>query len=70
MKSAVAREDCKHERLFFGSGDYYLLCHECGGKWVCSDPLIDVGAPDLANKGVGVALSGEVRAAVMKSGPQ
>lgn len=28
------RAHCKHERLNFGSGDYYICCQNCGRSWV------------------------------------
>lgn len=24
---------CQHDRLHFGSGDYYVMCADCGGVW-------------------------------------
>lgn len=24
---------CQHNRLHFGSGDYYLMCADCDGLW-------------------------------------
>ena len=27
------RKECQHERLDFGSGDYYIFCHDCGRAW-------------------------------------
>lgn len=24
---------CAHHRLGFGSGDYYLMCRDCGAVW-------------------------------------
>lgn len=55
------REQCIHPKLNFGSGDYYLFCHDCGGWWVCIDPATHKLAPELANQGVGGQLSGEAR---------
>lgn len=28
------KNDCKHNRLYFGSGDYYIFCEECNRFWV------------------------------------
>lgn len=58
------RAECRHERLFFGSGDYYLFCSDCNAAWVCRSPADDQPAPHMANKGVGVGLSGEKRGLV------
>lgn len=57
------RSQCRHERLRFGSGDYYLFCQDCPARWVCSGSMRDEGAPELANQGVGCSLSGELRCA-------
>ena len=27
------RNECTHDVLRFGSGDYYIFCSDCGGKW-------------------------------------
>ncbi len=27
------RKDCDHERLTFGSGDYYIFCSDCSARW-------------------------------------
>jgi hypothetical protein len=24
---------CQHERLYFGSGDYYVMCELCDASW-------------------------------------
>lgn len=26
--------DCRHEKLTFGSGDFYVFCVECNRSWV------------------------------------
>lgn len=59
----VNRSDCEHKTLFFGSGDYYLFCKRCDARWVCTNANVDIGSPELANKGVGSLLSGQVRLA-------
>ena len=28
------RKECNHETLYFASGDYYIFCRQCPGKWV------------------------------------
>lgn len=57
------RENCKHTELQFGSGDYYIFCHACGAWWACVDPSSNEyrPAPELANKGDGSQLSGQMR---------
>jgi hypothetical protein len=64
----VNREECEHKAIYFGSGDYYLFCHNCGARWVCTNEVRDIGSPELANKGVGCTLSGSVRIAFTPSG--
>ena len=65
--------DCEHENLYFGSGDYYVFCQECGAGWCRVDMmkhercvtgnklLIHQPAPEIANKGKGALLSGQHR---------
>ena len=26
--------ECEHDFLHFGSGDFYVFCYECGHRWV------------------------------------
>ncbi len=54
-------EQCSHITLRFGSGDYYLICMDCGAQWVRKSISTDRAAPEEANKGVGGSLSGKVR---------
>jgi len=28
------QKDCKHEKLTFGSGDFYVFCVDCTRSWV------------------------------------
>ena len=28
------QKDCRHEKLTFGSGDFYVFCVDCGRSWV------------------------------------
>ena len=58
-----SRDVCHHRFLRFGSGDYYIFCHDCDARWVTSDPSTDRPAPELANKGPGGQLSGKMRIA-------
>lgn len=55
-------DQCNHATVQFGSGDYYIFCHECGAWWVRTNPgSSDKPRPDLANRGAGSSLSGEAR---------
>jgi ribosomal protein S27E len=27
------KSECEHENLYFGSGDYYIFCEDCGHTW-------------------------------------
>lgn len=57
---SVLRDECRHERLRFGSGCYYLFCDDCYQKWVAVK--IDADEPDhTCNEGAGGSLSGEPR---------
>lgn len=53
---------CKHEQLYFGSGDYYLFCRECHANWAMIDPAHKL-APELSNVGEAALLSGHERIA-------
>jgi hypothetical protein len=53
--------ECRHPRLNFGSGDYYLFCHDCRRWWATIEPTTHRLAPDLANQGEGSQLSGQAR---------
>jgi hypothetical protein len=46
--------DCKHESLQFGSGDYYIFCHECGRKWCMMSNFI----PEYTLGPVGKSIAG------------
>lgn len=59
--SKVPTGECRHPNLHFGSGDYYIFCHDCGRWWCTIDPTTHDVRPDLANLGVGSQLSGQVR---------
>jgi hypothetical protein len=65
-------EDCTHDKLQFGSGDYYILCRACGASWMRRGAMkqehgVDAkgtpigAAPEESNKGLGSLLSGETR---------
>ncbi len=43
--------DCTHDRLFFGSGDYYLFCQGCQKAWVLRGNKGDLPAPELSGPG-------------------
>jgi len=57
----VPADQCRHPKLNFGSGDYYIFCHDCGRWWCTIEPANHRPSPWLANKGVGAQLSGEER---------
>ncbi len=68
----VPVEECDHPKLQFGSGDYYIFCQACGGRWVRTGhdrPEYGIdkdgkevgGNPSVANQGIGSGLSGSVR---------
>jgi hypothetical protein len=40
---------CKHIKLEFGSGDYYLFCKTCDNKWVLTELCSDKADPSRAN---------------------
>ncbi len=50
----TAKNECLHEEIYFGSGDYYLICEECNRYWVMEDPYEN-------NVGKACELSGERR---------
>lgn len=62
----LIREDCSHDVLHFGSGDYYVFCRACGASWVCVGPGSDKAEPGLANRGKGALLSGHGRCSLAK----
>lgn len=57
----LKREDCKHQYLQFASGDYYIWCRQCEARWVCTEIHADKASPELANRGIGSTLSGQLR---------
>ncbi len=63
MLKLKLQSECHHEQLQFASGDYYVFCRDCMAQWVMRNPRKspDVAAPECANKGVGMGLSGEIR---------
>lgn len=60
-RSCAGGADCRHAKLQFGSGDYYLFCQECKAAWVRKRLDSDIAAPELSNFGDGALLSGETR---------
>lgn len=57
----IDRKDCRHAKLTFGSGDFYIFCYECGAVWVAREIGSDQPAAALANQGIGSTLSGHIR---------
>jgi ribosomal protein S27E len=57
------REDCEHDSVYFGSGDLFVFCQECGASWCMYEPTDREmkSSPDTANKGKGMYLSGKIR---------
>ena len=62
------RTECEHETLQFSSGDYYIFCVDCGGKWCAHnassreyDSLTGVGADPNVCVAPGNGLSGQRR---------
>lgn len=53
-------EECDHATIHFGSGDYYLFCHDCGARWVRTQRDADIAAPEEC-RGVGTGNSGQPR---------
>jgi hypothetical protein len=49
--------ECEHRTLYFGSGDYYLICRECNRYWRMEDNYV-------SNVGKAANLSGQDRTAV------
>lgn len=31
---------CAHEKLLFGSGDYYIFCQDCPARWCIHNPIL------------------------------
>ena len=61
-------KECIHESLYFGSGDYYLICENCGRYWVMVGPNGgDVGDSTISNIGEAAGLSGEKRVVDLKT---
>ena len=55
---------CLHEALYFGSGDYYLICKKCNRFWA----MLAIGnnqfaGSDRHNQGAASGLSGIPRVA-------
>jgi hypothetical protein len=59
----VKQEECTHDQIMFGSGDYYIFCQTCQAHWVmcAQDNGPDRADPACANKGAGIGLSGHSR---------
>lgn len=62
---------CLHPELTFDSGDYLVICHACGSRWVMAalgresgtdrNGQLVGGDVSLANKGAAAGLSGQRR---------
>lgn len=72
LKRPEAGTECLHLELTFDSGDYMLICHTCGSRWVMTalgresgidrqSGQIVGGDPSLANRGSAANLSGHRR---------
>lgn len=48
---------CPHKKLFFGSGDYYVICDDCTRTWVKTKPQTDEACAEDCNN----AVTGEYR---------
>lgn len=69
---AIPVDECTHQELTFGSGDFYVFCTACGAWWMrrgegkpeygtdASGKAIGA-APEESNRGVGGTLSGHRR---------
>lgn len=49
------QKECRHEKLTFGSGDFYIFCVDCQRSWVHRDmrndqPSYDHSPLDLSNE--------------------
>ena len=45
------QQECRHDKLIFGSGDYYVFCEECGRSWVKRAQGLDIASTDDLGKG-------------------
>jgi len=57
----IPRKECPHDKLQFGSGDYYIFCQACGAWWGHIEPNGQKLSPETANQGIGGQQSGTVR---------
>ena len=55
--SLEKQQACNHPTLFFGSGDYYVMCRECSRTWVKVKRGADEADPEYVNDNV----TGELR---------
>jgi hypothetical protein len=39
------QNECGHEKLAFGSGDFYIFCMDCTRSWVHIDPIKGDNSP-------------------------
>lgn len=47
-----AQQACNHSTLFFGSGDYYVMCKECSRTWVKVELENDDADPEFVNDAI------------------
>ena len=43
------QQECDHPMLFFGSGDYYIMCRVCSRTWVKAGMQNDDADPSFVN---------------------
>lgn len=61
MSETIPVSECRHEEVYFGSGDYYVFCRGCGSRWgrvgMQREYGVSMGGeqigcmPELSNKG-------------------
>lgn len=54
------QQDCDHPAVFFGSGDYYIMCKVCARTWVKAGMQDDEADPTFVND----RITGEHRVAL------
>lgn len=43
------QRECNHPTLYFGSGDYYIMCRRCARTWVKAGLQTDDADPEFVN---------------------
>lgn len=46
------QQNCNHSTLYFGSGDYYVMCKECSRTWVKAGLGSDQADPEYVNNSI------------------